>query len=100
MNAQIKPSTRTDKKYMVNHNNKTLHFGNPNYEHFKDSTSIKKYSNKDHNDVQRLINFYKRHFHDIKESKEMNRGNWRQKRQVILNKTDKTARYYSGKYLW
>ena len=44
-------STRLDKKLMTKINNKTIHFGNSNCEHFKDRTGI--WSNKDHGDGER-----------------------------------------------
>lgn len=41
-------STRKDKKLMTIVNGKMIHFGNPEYEHYKDRTGI--WSNLDHND--------------------------------------------------
>lgn len=52
-------SERKDKKLKVRYNNKTIHFGNPFYEHFHDRTGI--WSNKDHNDPKRRESYRKRH---------------------------------------
>jgi hypothetical protein len=59
-------STRKNKKYMADIEingvvYKNVHFGDTRYQHFKDSTPLKLYSNLDHNDLTRKDNFYKRH---------------------------------------
>ena len=51
-------STRKDKKLMTTVNGKTIHFGNPNYQHFKDKTEI--WSKLDHGDPQRRKNYLAR----------------------------------------
>ena len=51
-------STRKDKKLMTTVNGKTIHFGNPNYQHFKDRTEI--WKRLDHNDPQRRKNYLAR----------------------------------------
>ena len=51
-------STRKNKKLMVRVNNKLIHFGNPDYQHFKDKTGI--WKNLDHNDPKRRKNYLKR----------------------------------------
>jgi len=51
-------STRKDKKLMTTVNGKTIHFGNPNYQQFKDKTEI--WSKLDHNDTQRRKNYLAR----------------------------------------
>ena len=50
---EIKKSTRKGKKYMVKHNDKWIHFGALDMEHYRDSTPLKLYSSKDHNDEDR-----------------------------------------------
>lgn len=51
-------STRKDKKLMTNINGKTIHFGNPNYEHYHDRSGI--WKSKDHKDDKRRENYLKR----------------------------------------
>jgi hypothetical protein len=53
-------STRKDKKLQVKVDQKTVHFGNPNYEHYKDRTGI--WSHLDHNDKERRKNYLKRSY--------------------------------------
>ena len=58
-NFNYKKSTRKDKKLMVFlKGGKVVHFGNPNYQHFKDKTGI--WKKLDHNDPQRRENYLKR----------------------------------------
>ncbi len=40
---------------------KGVDFGDTRFQHFKDSTPLKLYSNMDHGDTKRLHNFYLRH---------------------------------------
>lgn len=53
------PSTRKDKKLMVNVNGKWIHFGNSNYQHFFDKTGLldKKLN---HKDIKRRLRYLKR----------------------------------------
>ncbi len=51
-------STRKDKKLMVRVDNKLIHFGARDMEHFKDSTGI--WKELDHNDKKRRENYLKR----------------------------------------
>ena len=55
-------SNKKDKKLMVtvkiDGKEKTIHFGNTNYEHYKDKTGI--WKELDHNDKTRRINYLKR----------------------------------------
>lgn len=51
-------STRKDKKLMTTVNGKTIHFGNPNYQHFKDRTGI--WRKLDHENPQRRKNYLTR----------------------------------------
>ena len=84
----FKRSTRKNKKYMVHYNNKWIHFGDTRYEQFKDQTPLKLYSNLNHNDAKRRINYLQR----SKGIKDKN-GNL-----TYLNKN--SPNYYSVKYLW
>ncbi len=52
-------STRKNKKLMVRVDNKLVHFGNPNYEHFKDKTGLLSKS-LNHGDKKRRENYLKR----------------------------------------
>jgi len=40
----IQKSSRKNKKYMVEIDGKTIHFGDNRYQHYKDRTSLKLYS--------------------------------------------------------
>jgi len=60
MNFEFKKSTRKNKKYMVKVDDRWIHFGQLPYEHFKDSTPQKIYSNLNHYDINRLKNYRKR----------------------------------------
>ena len=53
-----KKSTNPKKKLMVVVNNKTIHFGSIDNEHFKDKTGI--WKSKDHNDEKRRKNYLTR----------------------------------------
>jgi hypothetical protein len=47
---EIKKSDKKDKKYKAVFKDKIIHFGDKRYEHYKDRTPIKAFSNKDHGD--------------------------------------------------
>lgn len=81
-------STRYNKKYMVHHNNKWIHFGDINYEHFFDRTPLKLYSHLDHNDKSRRELYLKR-------AKSIRDGKGK---LTYMNKN--SPNYYSIKYLW
>jgi len=84
----FKKSTRSDKKYMVTYNNKIIHFGNPYYEHYRDSTGVGAYSHMDHMDERRKKSYLKR-----AKGITDNDGN--------LTYNDKSsANYYAINYLW
>ncbi len=51
-------STRKDKKLMTIVDGKKVHFGNPNYQQFKDKTGI--WKELDHNDDKRRKNYLNR----------------------------------------
>ena len=51
-------STRKDKKLMTVVDGKAVHFGNPNYQHFKDKTGI--WKSLDHADKVRRQNYLTR----------------------------------------
>lgn len=80
-------STRKDKKLMVKvNNNKTIHFGNSNMEHFKDKTGI--WKNKDHKDETRRKNYLTR-------SKGI-----KNKKGELTYKDPNSANYHSRNILW
>jgi len=51
-------STRKDKKLMVKVEDKLIHFGNPNYQHYYDKTRI--WKELDHNNKDRRTNYLTR----------------------------------------
>ena len=57
---EYEKSTKKGKKLMVKVNNKTIHFGNINYQHFKDKTGLLPKS-LNHGDKKRRDNYYSRH---------------------------------------
>lgn len=72
------------KKYKVivyknNKKYKVVNFGSITHQHFKDTTPLKLYSNLDHNDNKRRLNYFKRH---------------------KKNYPKYSADYFSKKYLW
>jgi len=56
---EYEKSNRKDKKLKVKVNNKTIHFGNPKYQHFKDKTDLLPKS-LNHGDKKRRDNYLKR----------------------------------------
>ena len=58
----FKVSDRKDKKYKVYYNNKWIHFGNKNYQHYKDNTGLGVYSHLDHKDKKRRTSYQARNF--------------------------------------
>jgi alpha-D-ribose 1-methylphosphonate 5-triphosphate diphosphatase PhnM len=88
MELNFKKSTRKYKKYMVKHNDKWIHFGDTRYQHFRDTTKLKLYSNLDHNDNERRYRYLKR------AKKIINK-----KGELTWNDPN-SANYYSVKYLW
>jgi hypothetical protein len=85
---EIKKSTRKNKKYMVRYNNKWIHFGDTRYQHFKDTTPLKLYSNSDHNDNERRQRYLKRA-----------KGIKNKQGNLTWNNPN-SANYYSIRYLW
>ena len=62
----IKPTTKGKKYTAIIKNRKTkklrkISFGAIDYEQFKDSTTLKLYSSKNHGDVKRRKNYFSRH---------------------------------------
>lgn len=85
---EFRRSTRKNKKYMVFHKDKWIHFGDTRYEQFEDQTPLKLYSHLNHFDKKRRMNYLQR----AKGIKDKN-GN--------LTYLDKNSpNYYSVKYLW
>jgi len=73
---------------MVKVKDRWIHFGDKRYQHFKDSTPLKYYSDMNHNDKNRQLRYFKRAL-KIKDKD----GN--------LTKDNKLSpNYYSLRYLW
>ena len=86
---EFKKSTRKDKKYMVKTpSGKWIHFGNKNFQQFKDSTGLGLYTHLNHGDKERR----KRYLARAKGIKDK-QGN-------LTWKNKESANYYSIKYLW
>ena len=81
----IQKSTRQHKKYDIYKKLKDgtykyfLSFGDNRYQHFKDRTPIKAFSNLNHGDPDRRKLYYNRHG---------------------LTKSKSSSKYWSNKYLW
>lgn len=81
-----KKSTNPKKKLMVVVNNKTIHFGSRDMEHFKDKTGI--WKSKDHNDDKRRKNY-------------LSRSGGIKRKDGTLTKNDPTsANFHSRSVLW
>jgi hypothetical protein len=59
--SDLQKSNKKNKKYMILVNNKYIHFGHIDYEHYKDQTPLKLYKHLDHNDKERRERYRKRH---------------------------------------
>jgi hypothetical protein len=84
---EFKKSTRAEHKYMVFYGGHWIHFGNKNYEQYKDTTPLKLYSFLDHGDKKRRESYLAR----AKGIKSKGQLTWQDKN---------SANYYSIKYLW
>ena len=84
---EYEKSTKKGKKLMVKVNNKTIHFGNINYQHFKDKTGLLPKS-LNHGDKKRRDNYLKR-------SKSIKN---KIKQLTYLN--PESANYHSVRILW
>ena len=79
-------STNPKKKLMVIVDNKKIHFGSREMQHFKDKTGI--WENKDHNDKKRRKNY-------------LARSSGIKKKDGSLTKDDPlSANYHSRRILW
>ena len=97
---EFQKSSNPKKKYMsfikdldTNHISK-IHFGASDYQQYKDRTPLKLYSNNDHSDKKRQMNYYSRHSNGITNRKE-----------AIAHEIKKSNGYYNAKilshiYLW
>ena len=95
----IEVSKRKEKKYMIivkdliTKKERKIHFGARNYQQFKDSTKLKRYSKKNHNDKKRKIRY------DLRQS-------WiENKREAFIEELEKSKGNYEAKilshiYLW
>ena len=84
---KFEKSKAKNKKYVAFIKNKKtekiikINFGDNRYEHYKDTTGLKIYTNKDHNDKERRDKYKKRHI-------------------VYLDKNEYSPAYFSWFYLW
>lgn len=85
---KIQKSTRKNKKYMVLVGTKWVHFGDTRYEQFQDSTPLKLYKSKDHNDKERRALYIARHTKRKDESSK------------YFHKNKLSPEYWSLNYLW
>ena len=84
---EYEKSTKKGKKLMVKVNNKTIHFGNINYQHFKDKTGLLPKS-LNHGDKKRRDNYLKR-------SKTI-----KNKKKELTYLNPESANYHSVRILW
>ena len=95
----IEVSKRKEKKYMaivkdlITKKERKIHFGARDYQQFKDSTKLKKYSGKNHGDKERKRRYYLRHSYEENKSDAVKKE---------LKKSDGTynAKILSHIYLW
>jgi hypothetical protein len=89
MTFSFKKSNRKNKKYsVITPSGKVVHFGDKRYQHYKDQTPLKIYSNLNHNDIKRR----KRYLSRAKGIKNKS-GN-------LTYKDKNSSNYYSINYLW
>ena len=84
----LQKSTRKGKKYMVNYNCKTIHFGDINMQHYRDTTPLKLYKYLNHNDEKRRKSYLARA-----------KGIRNKKNELTWNDTN-SSNYYSVRFLW
>ena len=95
----IEVSKRKEKKYMVivkdliTKKERKIHFGARNYQQFKDSTKLKKYSKKNHNDKERKRRYYLR-FSGVENKRKA------VKKELKKSKGKYNAKILSHIYLW
>jgi hypothetical protein len=85
------------KKYKVtikgNGKTRTLQFGAKAFEHFKDSTPLKLYKNKDHGDSKRRQNYFTRHSNEKTKAKALFK-------EMKQSGGKYTPKILSHKFLW
>ena len=81
-------STRKYKKYMIKTKKGIVHFGDNRYQHFKDTSPLKLYSNLNHNDPKRKKNYLSRHHKTTS------------KTEALKNTPKTSAKYWATKFLW
>ena len=97
--VSIDVSPRKDKKYRARVRNKktkkerTIHFGHPGYQQYRDLTKLKKYKRKNHLDPQRRRNYFKRHSGVETKGKAL-------EKEIRKSKGLYNAKILSHKYLW
>ncbi len=95
--VKIEPSTAKNKKYTAFIKNqeriRKIHFGHSDYEQYKDSTKIGKYTYKNHNDKKRKEAYFSRH------------SGTKSKQEALKKEKQKSNGKYNAKilshqYLW
>ena len=84
----IKSPVKYKKYRVISPKGKIIDFGDSRYQHYKDQTDIKLYSNLNHNDEER------RKRYRIRASKIKNKDG------ILTYKNPEYANYYSYNYLW
>ena len=85
----FKVSERKNKKYsVITPSGKKIHFGNKNYQHYKDSTGLGIYSHLDHKDKKRRASYQARH-----KAIKLKDGSY-------AYKNKNSPSYYSMRFLW
>ena len=57
----IKSSAKNKKYTAILENGKKIHFGHSSYQQYRDSTPLKAFKHKDHNDEKRRDSYFARH---------------------------------------
>ena len=90
----ITPSTRKGKKYKATfQDGHSIHFGASNYEQYKDSTGVGKYSYKNHGDSTRRRSYFLRHSGKAYKGEAI-------KKELKKSNGKYTAKILSHTYLW
>ena len=85
----FKKSKLKNKKYsVITPKGKTVHFGDKNYEHFRDTTGLGLYSDLNHNNIKRQKSYCKRS------------GNIKDKKGNLTKNNKESSNYFSRTYLW
>ena len=85
----FKKSKLKNKKYsVITPKGVTVHFGDKNFQHFRDTTPLKLYSDLNHNNIKRQKSYCKRS------------ANIKDKKGNLTKNNKESPNYFSRKYLW